>query len=137
MGQEAPFVAAVVIVVFRGDRLLAMRRARTKDAAPGAWEALSGRVRPGEQPLAAAAREAREECGLEVAIEPRPVTSYVARRNHEEMIVVAFRARSSEGDVTLSDEHDRFAWMTPREFAGACPFPPLIEAVVLASRLSD
>src|SRR5438445_329625 len=45
MRQEARFVAAVVIVVFRGDRLLAMRRARTKDAAPGAWEALSGRLR--------------------------------------------------------------------------------------------
>jgi 8-oxo-dGTP diphosphatase len=137
MSREALFVAAVAVFVFRGDRLLAMRRARTKDAAPGAWEALSGRVRPGEQPLAAAAREAREECGLDVAIEPRPVTAYVASRNREEMIVVAFRARSSAGEVTLSDEHDRFAWMTPREFAGACPFPPLVEAAELASRLPD
>src|SRR2546428_309164 len=101
MSGEARFVAAVVIFVFRGPCLLAMRRAQTKDAAPGAWEALSGRVRAGEQPLAAAKREAREECGLDVEIDPRPVASYVARRRHEEMVVIAFRARSSAGEVRL------------------------------------
>lgn len=133
MSDEARFVAAVAIFVFRGPRLLAMRRAPTKDAAPGAWEVLSGRVRAGEQPLAAAEREAREECGLDLAIEPRPVVSYVARRRHEEMIVIAFRARSPAGEVTLSDEHDRYAWMTLQEFAAACPFPPLVEAARLAN----
>ncbi len=137
MIDETRFVAAVVVFVFRGPRLLAMRRARTKDAAPGAWEALSGRVRAGEQPLAAAEREAREECGLAIEIEPRPLTSYVAKRNQEDMVVIAYRARSLVGEVTLSDEHDRSAWMTLDEFARSCPFPPLVQAARLAGRSPD
>lgn len=127
-GGSTPFVAAVEVFVLRDGRLLAMRRARDSEAAAGAWDALSGRVRPGEQPLAAARREVREESGLEVEIDPRPVASYVAKRNEDDMMVVAFRAESEEGEVILSHEHDEFAWMTIEEFAAACPFPLLVEA---------
>jgi len=79
MSDSARFVAAVAVAVFRGGRVLAMRRSLRKDAGAGAWETLSGRVLPGEQPLQAALREAREECGLEVTIDPRPVASYQAQ----------------------------------------------------------
>jgi len=133
MNDSGRFVAAVVVFVFRGDRLLAMRRSPEKDAAPGAWEALSGRVQPGEQPLAAAARETLEECGLTVPIEPHPVAAYAAKRNRDDMVVVAYRGRSPSGEVTLSVEHDAYAWMTLDEFARACPFPPLVEAARLAA----
>ena len=134
--ETARFVAAVAVAVFRGGRVLALRRSPLKDAGAGAWEALSGRVRPGEQPLAAARREAREECGLEVAIDPRPVTSYQAKRNLEDMVMVVYRGASKAGDVVLSDEHDACAWMTLPEFARACPFPLLVEAVRLARAAS-
>ena len=133
-GEGARFVAAVEVFIFRGERMLAMRRARNNEAAAGAWDALSGRVRPGEQPLEAARREVREEGGLEISLEPRPVTSYVAKRNRDDMIVVAYRAESESGEVTLSREHDEFAWMTLEEFAAACPFPLLIEAARMAVR---
>lgn len=126
-------VAAVVVFIFRGGRLLAMHRSANKDAAPGVWEALSGRVEPGEQPLAAAVREAREESGLTVGIEPRPVTAYLAKRNRQDMLVVAYRSTALSGEVVLSAEHDDFAWMTIDEFADACPFPPLVEAARLAA----
>jgi 8-oxo-dGTP diphosphatase len=128
MKNGGGFVAAVVVFVFRGGRLLAMRRSRDNDAAPGAWEALSGRVNPGEQPFDAAVREAQEESGLSVRVEPRPVLSYAAKRNRDEMIVVAYRGQAPSGEVVLSEEHDAFAWMTLDEFARACPFPPLVEA---------
>jgi 8-oxo-dGTP pyrophosphatase MutT (NUDIX family) len=134
-GAGGRFVAAVEVFVFRGDRLLALRRARHNEAAAGAWDALSGRIEPGEQPLEAARREALEESGLLVRLEPRPVASYVAKRNRDDMLVVAFRAESESGEVTLSGEHDSFAWMTLEEFAAACPFPLLVEAARLAARL--
>jgi selenoprotein W-related protein len=132
--RAARLVPAVAVFVFRGDRLLAMRRSRAKDAAPGAWEALSGRIEPGEQPEAAARREAREECGLDVRLDPHPVAAYRAKRNRDDMLVVAFRAESPSGEAALSDEHDAFAWMTPDEFGAACPFPPLVEAARRAAR---
>ncbi|HXU11161.1 MAG TPA: NUDIX domain-containing protein [Candidatus Binatia bacterium] len=132
MSDSARFVVAVAVVVRRGDRVLAMRRSPAKDAGAGAWEALSGRVHPGEQPLVTARRESREECGLEIAIEPRPVAAYQAKRNLEDMVVVVYRGVSESGDVVLSEEHDAFAWMTQEEFARACRFPALVEAVRLA-----
>lgn len=61
------FVAAVAILIFRDGRVLAMRRAATKDAGAGLWETVSGRVEVGEQPLDAAMREVREETGLRCA----------------------------------------------------------------------
>ena len=137
MHDTARFVVAVAVAVLRGGRVLAMRRSPRRDAGAGAWEALSGRVHPGEQPLAAARREAREECGLEVSIDPRPVASYQAKRNLEDMVVIVYRGVSDTGDVVLSDEHDAFAWMTLGEFARACRFPLLVEAVRLASGASD
>ena len=110
-----------------------MRRSASKDAAPGVWEAMSGRVEPGEQPLAAAAREAREESGLTIEIEPRPLTAYLAKRNQDDMLVVVYRGRSASGEVVLSSEHEAFAWMTVGEFASACSFPSLVEAARLAA----
>ena len=137
MSDTARFVVAVVVAVFRGGRVLAMRRSPDKDAGAGAWEALSGRVQSGEDPLQAAARETREECGLTPAIDPRPVASYQAKRNRDDMIVVVYRAISDAGDVVLSGEHDRFLWMTPEEFGAACPFPKRAEAVRLAAVLPE
>lgn len=75
-----------------------------------------------------------EECGLEVRLDPRPVTSYVAKRNETDMLVVAFRAESEAGDVVLSHEHEEYAWMTLEEFAEACPFPLLVAAAREAMR---
>jgi len=129
---SARFVAAVEVFIFRAGRVLAMRRARDSEAAAGAWDALSGRVRSGEQPLDAARREVREESGLEVRIDPRPVASYVAKRIADDMMVVAYRAESDAGEIILSREHDEYAWMTVAEFAAACPFPLLVAAARMA-----
>jgi 8-oxo-dGTP diphosphatase len=136
-GGAARFVVAVVVLVFRSGRLLAMRRSRRRDAAPGAWEALAGRVRKGEQPLDAARREAAEECSLRVDIDPRPVTAYQAKRGTASMVVVAYRGMSRAGEVALSDEHDAYAWMTIEEFARACRFDRLVKAARLAARLTQ
>ena len=133
MSASDRFIVAVAVAVFRDGRVLAMRRAPDRDAGAGAWEALSGRVLPGEPPLTAALREAREECGLEVAIDPRPIASYQTKRNRDDMVVVVYRSASQTGDVVLSAEHDAFSWMTLDEFSRACPFPQLVEAVRLAA----
>ncbi len=102
------------------------------------WRCAGRRARtrrrgPGEQPLAAAAREAREESGLTIEIEPQPLTAYLAKRNQDDMLVVVYRGRSASGEVVLSSEHQAFAWMTVGEFASACSFPSLVEAARLAA----
>ena len=96
------FVVAAAVIIRRRGTLLAMRRAKTKDAGPGLWETLSGRVEVGEAPLETAAREVLEECGLEVKLNPRPITCYPGVRLRLPMIVIVYAADYLSGEVALS-----------------------------------
>ncbi|MFZ1866179.1 MAG: NUDIX domain-containing protein [Polyangiales bacterium] len=118
MGDEAKQWVAVTVLVFRDGQMLCMCRAATEDAAPGLWEGVSGRVRPGEDPFDAALREVVEETGLRVRIHARPVTAYAARRRGEPMAVIVFRGDHQDGEVVLSEEHDAYRW---------CALPELTE----------
>jgi 8-oxo-dGTP diphosphatase len=110
MGDEAKQWVAVTVLVFRAGRMLSMRRAATQQAGPGLWEGVSGRVRVGEDPIAAARREIVEETGLRVRVLPQPITAYAALRRGEPMTVIVFSAIRESGEVTLSDEHDDYRW---------------------------
>lgn len=122
-------IVAVAALIFRDGRVLAMRRSQVKDAGAGLWETVSGRVEPGEEPLAAAEREIVEETGLETRIDPRPVDAYVARRGDVPMVVIAYRAQWLAGEVRRSLEHDAHAWWTPEELAENSTLTRLVEAV--------
>jgi 8-oxo-dGTP diphosphatase len=125
-------IRAVVAVVVLGDRVLAMRRSKHAEAAPGAWETLSGRLEPGETELEAVRREISEESGLEVIVEREPVDAYDAERRGMPMRVTVFRAEWLAGDVRPSAEHDEWRWVTAEEFASLTEFPRLAEAVLRA-----
>ena len=128
-------MVAVAAVLFSGERVLSMKRSATKDAGPGLWETLSGRVRPGEDPLEAVAREISEECGLEVELDPRPVTAYPAVRIDQPMVVIVYRGRVAGGEVVLSDEHSDYEWVTPVELEQRSPLQLLVRAVEAAAVL--
>ena len=110
-----------------------MRRALTKEAGPGLWETLSGRIELGETPLEAAKREVLEECALSVTFDPRPVTAYVATRLP--MVVIVYAADYRGGEVVLSEEHDAYRWLTPDEFAELSTLTLLIQAAQIAFNL--
>ncbi|MFW6050989.1 MAG: NUDIX domain-containing protein [Myxococcota bacterium] len=129
MGEPSLQVVAVAAVVFRDDRILAMRRSMRKDAGAGRWETVSGRVLPDEDPLKAVMREIAEETGLEVTIEPRPVDAYATRRGSSPMTVIVYRADWVSGEVQQSEEHDAHAWWTPDEFARHSTLHRLVHAV--------
>ena len=132
---SVPFVVAVAVVVFRENKVLAMRRSQQKDAGPGLWETISGRVERGEEPFQAAHREVLEETGLEVCLDPRPITAYTATRLAQPMVVIVYRAKSSISIVRRSEEHDAHEWLTPECFSERTKITQLAEAVHRASRL--
>ncbi|HYV19998.1 MAG TPA: NUDIX domain-containing protein [Verrucomicrobiae bacterium] len=127
------FIPAVSVLAFRDGRLLSLKRSLREDKAPGAWEVISGRIEPGEQPLEAAMREAREESGLELDIDPRPIASYRGEVVGRNMLVVVYRAAAPAGDPVISDEHDDWAFVTLAEFAARCPFPKLVAVASVAA----
>jgi 8-oxo-dGTP diphosphatase len=133
--NEDGFVVAVAAIVVRGDRVLAMRRSPTKDAGPGLWETLSGRVEPDEVLEDAVLREIAEESGLRVRLWPRPVDAYVVRRLDRPMCVVVYRADWVNGEVVRSEEHDAHAWWTPAEFRDNSTLTRLADAIDRAMAL--
>lgn len=127
------FIVAVAALIYRQGRVLAMRRSPQRDAGPGLWETLSGRIMPGEEPLEAMRRELFEEAGLQdgvdLRLDPRPVEAYSTTRAGEPMVLIIYRAEYLSGEVTRSDEHDAHAWLTPAEFAACSSLHKLVTAV--------
>jgi 8-oxo-dGTP diphosphatase len=123
------YVVAVAAIIFCEGKVLAMRRAPTKDAGAGLWETLSGRVPLGEEPLEAVKREILEESSLTVEVEPRPFTVYQAKRKDLPMMVIVYRAQYLSGEVLLSEEHDTYDWLMPEEFAKRSTLTKLVETV--------
>lgn len=137
MSGREMHVIAVAAVIFRDERVLAMRRAPTKDAGAGLWETISGRVSVGEEPLAAVEREIQEECGLEVRVDPRPVDAYAAYRGTAPMVVIVYACDYVDGDVRCSEEHDEYAWWTPDEFEANSSLARLARSIRLAATLRN
>ena len=109
-------VAAGVLVEHAGKVLLVRRRLNPRQ---GLWTFPAGFVDFDEDPAEAAARECREETGLEVEI--TGLLDVIAGREHERGadIVVVYCARIVGGELAAADDADRVGFFAPDEL------PPL------------
>lgn len=123
------FIAAVCALIRKDGRILSMRRSLSKDAAPGIWEAVSGRIEHGEEPLDAVRREILEETGLETRVDPRPISAFHAYRSGIPMVIVYYLADWVSGEVRMSEEHDAWEWLDADSFAERTPIAKLAAAV--------
>lgn len=110
-GRAGLLLVVAFLIEYQG-RLLLMRRSASKDHASGEWEPGSGRLEPGESPLAALVREAREETGLDVEI-VTPIDTFRFERGAAQVPAfgLSFHCRAVGGHLTLSDEHDAARWI--------------------------
>ena len=100
----------VLIVVRRGDDFLVVHRSPENDAY---WHQIAGGVENGETFAQAAARELREETGLEAA-----VRTLDAPFRYESVYVESFIVDvASDWEPTLDWEHDEYRWLPPEEAA--------------------
>lgn len=129
MEDTPKFVVGVIGIIRKDNNILLMRRALTKSTNPGKWEAVAGKVEFKENPNDALLREVKEESGLNVLINERPLATTQVMRGPEPMILLYYLCDYVSGDVTLSKEHDAYKWVDFQEFKTLCSFHELIEIV--------
>ena len=104
---------AVSAAIFRDDKILLVRRARSP--AKGLYTLPGGRVEFGETLHAAVRREVLEETALEIEIVGlagwREVLPQTGGGGH--YLIMSFAARWIRGDPVLNHELDDFRWLPP------------------------
>jgi 8-oxo-dGTP diphosphatase len=103
---------AVSAAIFRDDRILLVRRARSP--AKGLYTLPGGRVEFGESLASALLREVDEETGLKIEIAGlagwREVLPGLGNGGH--FVIMSFAVRWVANEVVLNDELDDFKWVT-------------------------
>ena len=109
---------AIVAVLLRADRLLAIRRGPAV-ARPGYWQPVSGKIEPGESQREAVVREVREEVGLTVV----PLAKVWESETDDGTFRLHWWTANAEmGDVVPDpDEVGEARWVTPEEFLSLDP----------------
>ncbi len=129
MKDTPKFVVGVIGIIRKVDNILLMHRALTKSTNPEKWEPVAGKVEFKEHPNDTLRREIKEESGLNVLINERPLAVVQAMRGVEPIILLYYLCDYVGGDVTLSKEHDAYKWANLQEFKTLCSFHELIEVV--------
>jgi 8-oxo-dGTP diphosphatase len=97
-------------------RCLLLRRSMRSQRNAGTWDLPGGKVERGESLDEALAREVLEETGLHASIDGVAGVEQSERENVR-ILYLILEGRADDGAVVLSDEHDDFAWVEPRELA--------------------
>jgi 8-oxo-dGTP diphosphatase len=110
---SAKFIVVVSLVIEHEGAVLLARRHPERDHAPGAWDAISGRIEAGESPHQAALREGFEETGLHIdVLSPIDTFHFLRGPDRQEAIGITFHCRAHDRKARLSAEHTEFAWVT-------------------------
>jgi 8-oxo-dGTP pyrophosphatase MutT (NUDIX family) len=115
-----PGVIELFVIKHNGGdwRVLTLQRA-ADGKRPNSWETVYGKIDAREKPEKAAVRELREETGLEPqSLYNVTVSSFYLHASHTLQMCITFAAFvADDALVELSEEHQRFEWLT---VDGAC-----------------
>jgi 8-oxo-dGTP diphosphatase len=110
-------ITVVAAVIERGDRRLLIGQRRRNDTSPLKWEFPGGKIREGESPEAALARELQEELGVTLvkSIEIGRVRHRYAE-TPDELEIRFFAAAIVESELAPST-FEKVAWVLPKELS--------------------
>ena len=134
--QTAPIVG-VGAVVWKDDRLLLIRRGR--NPRKGSWSLPGGRQELGETVNQAAAREIREETGIEIRILDTLAVIDLIDRDGEAIAhhytVIDVQAEWVAGEARAGDDAEAVAWVRPDQLDGYDLTEKLREVIAASARL--
>jgi 8-oxo-dGTP diphosphatase len=104
-----------LVFLRRGGQVLLLRRSAAASPFPGLFNGLGGHVEPGEDVLASALREVREETGLQ----PRGLTLrgvlHATEAGRNEGVLVLVFAGDAPDETPLPPSEGEFAWLDPAD----------------------
>jgi len=116
-------------VIQKGDKYLLLKRGTAAKFFSGLWDFPGGKLRPGEDPLVGAKREAYEETAL--SIEPDKL---IEDFNYTETGTVihfqVFSIKDYSGEVKLSQEHTDYKWLAREELSNYA-LAPVVNRLLL------
>ncbi|MBP2226810.1 ADP-ribose pyrophosphatase YjhB (NUDIX family) [Azospirillum agricola] len=132
---DRPWVG-VGVVVWRGDRVLLIRRGRAPRL--GQWALPGGAQSLGETVFETAAREVLEETGLvviptEVITVVDAITPDAEGRVHYHYTLVEVSAESAEGEPVCADDALEARWATPDEAGALTEWDETRRVILLAA----
>lgn len=114
------FVATKAFIVHEGKVLLVRESTKYEEGAnAGKFDVVGGRVKPGQRFDESLRREIKEEVGLEVQIgRPFFVNEWrpVVKGEQWQIVGVFFECAADSRAITLSTDHDEYAWIDPEEY---------------------
>ncbi len=114
------WVATKAFIMHRGKVLILKEASKYKDGTNvGRYDIAGGRVEPGQKFDESLLREVKEETGLKVKIgrafyvgEWRPVV----RGEQWQIVGTFFECKALSGKVKLSEDHEDYKWIDPKDF---------------------
>lgn len=119
--RDRKLVVAGLIVAPDGKVLITKRRA--DQAMPLQWEFPGGKVEPGEAPIAALARELREEIGA-VAQVGRIWEVLCHAYPAFDLVMLVYACRLASGEVARAVEVEDLAWVSTADLPGSWDILP-------------
>ncbi|MBX4196307.1 NUDIX domain-containing protein [Candidatus Pacearchaeota archaeon] len=120
MNPPKLFVAVKALITHQGKILLIRESQKYKEGTQlGKFDVVGGRIEPGHAFDESLLREIKEETGLDVKIgkpffinEVRPLV----KGEQWQIIRIFFNCQTDSSEVTLSEDHDAYKWIEPKDY---------------------
>lgn len=124
------YYCAVKALIFSGEKFLVVKRSTAARGDPYSWELPGGRLKFKEAPETAIVREVKEETSLDVNCAlPISTWTFMKTTNDQVIGITMLCTLEKSGLVTLSKEHDDFAWIKESEISNY-PFSKGVEETI-------
>jgi mutator protein MutT len=126
---------AIALIVNNEGRILCLTRRTNTIHRPGEWDFPGGKLKPDELPAKAVVRETFEETGLSIQ-DPKFICATTDASKNDVVTLLFFSAHApSKPQVSLSEEHVAYEWLTLKALQAKPDFPPFHKAISMAARL--
>ena len=111
------------------DKYLFIKKVSNGSKNQGFWELPGGGLNFGELPEDGLTREIREETGLNIAVLKPIITWSFLKNNNKQVIGITYLCEAKDEKVTISEEHEDFAWVKKKDFDNIDLLPELKEDI--------